>query len=209
MLSLLCQRSSARWILEGDIRSCFDQISHEWLLANVPMDKGELRKWLKVGFMEGQTLMRSYEGTPQGGIISPTLMNLTLNGLETMLRKRFPASYRHARQHQVYVASYADDFIITGKSKDLLEKEAKPLVAHFLAERGLELSQEKTHVTPIEEGFDFLGQNIREYANGKLLITPSRKSRRAFRRKVSSITHRLRAAPQGQVIRTLNPVIRG
>jgi len=207
--SVLCQRTSARWILEGDIRSCFDQISHDWLIAHIPMDKGVLRKWLKVGFMEDQTLMCTHEGTPQGGIISPTLMNLTLNGLEASLRGRFPAPHRRTSKQRVYVASYADDFIITGSSKELLDGEVKPLVVRFLAERGLELSKEKTQVTPIEKGFDFLGQHIRKYDNGKLLIMPSGKSQRAFRQKVSGIIRRLRAAPQAQVISALNPVIRG
>jgi RNA-directed DNA polymerase len=207
--NILSQRGSARWVLEGDIRSCFDKISHQWLVAHVPMDKGILRQWLESGYMEGQTLTFSREGTPQGGVISPTLMNLTLNGLEAALRERFPGHRRQARKHQVYLVSYADDFVITGASEMLLVHEVKPIVARFLAERGLALSTTKTQVTSIEVGFDFLGQNIRKYDNGKLLIMPSRKSQTAFRTKVKSLIRRLRTAPQAVLIRALNPVIRG
>jgi len=207
--NILSQRGSARWVLEGDIRSCFDKISHPWLVAHVPMDKGILRKWLESGYMEGQTLTFTREGTPQGGVISPTLMNLTLNGLEAVLREHFPGHRRQAMKHQVYLVSYADDFIITGASPTLLANEVKPIVERFLAERGLELSNSKTQVTPIEAGFDFLGQNIRKYDNGKLLIMPSRKSQKAFRTKVSRLFRRLRAAPQAVLIEALNPVIRG
>jgi RNA-directed DNA polymerase len=86
----LHRKSSAQWILEGDIKSCFDSISHEWLLAHVPMDKKILRRWLKAGYMEKETLLETDDGTPQGGIISPVLANLALDGLETEIRKRFP-----------------------------------------------------------------------------------------------------------------------
>jgi RNA-directed DNA polymerase len=207
--NLLSQRGSARWVLEGDIRSCFDNISHEWLVAHVPMNKGILRKWLKSGVIEGQTLLPTHEGTPQGGVISPTLMNLTLNGLEEALRVQFPARRRQAMKHQVYLVSYADDFVVTGASKALLEQHVMPIVERFLGERGLQLSASKTQVTKIEDGFDFLGQNIRKYANGKLLIKPSSKSQKAFRSKISDILSRFRTAPQAVVIRALNPVIRG
>src|SRR3981081_2790055 len=88
--TVLSNRGGARWILEGDIKSCFDRISHEWLITPVPMDKGILRKWLKAGFMEGHVLRATEEGTPQGGICSPALANLTLDGLERELRGRYP-----------------------------------------------------------------------------------------------------------------------
>ena len=207
--NLLAQQGSARWVLEGDIRACFDKISHAWLAAHIPMDKGILRKWLSAGFMESRRFFATDEGTPQGSVISPALMNLTLNGLEATLRERFPGHRRQAMKHQVYLVSYADDFIITGASKALLEDEVKPVVERFLAERGLELSETKTKVTPIEEGFDFLGQHIRKYGNGKLLIKPSRKSQQHFRAKVSGLSQSLRGAPQSAVIHRLNPVIRG
>src|SRR2546425_5763472 len=84
------RNAKTQWILEGDIKSCFDEISHEWLLAHVPMDKVILRKWLKAGFMEKHILYPTEAGSPQGGICSPVLANLTLDGLERVLRERFP-----------------------------------------------------------------------------------------------------------------------
>jgi RNA-directed DNA polymerase len=157
----------SQWILEGDIKSCFDRISHPWLLDNVPMDKVMLQKWLKAGYLEKSQLFPTNEGTPQGGIISPTLLVITLAGLE----KSVKAATR--LKDKVNVVVYADDFIITGASKEILEDKVKPAVIVFLKERGLELSEEKTKITHIEEGFDFLGFNVRKY-KGKLLIKPSK-----------------------------------
>jgi RNA-directed DNA polymerase len=193
---------TAQWILEGDIKSCFDNISHDWLLAHIPMDKAILRKWLKAGFIESCTLWPTEAGTPQGGIISPTLANIALDGLEPELHKRFRLS------DKVFLVRYADDFIITGHSRDFLENEVKPLVACFLKTRGLELSPEKTGITHIDQGFDFLGWNVRKY-NGKLLIKPSKQSVRAFLTKVRAQVRSDAAAPQAALIGRLNPLIRG
>ncbi|MBA3440646.1 MAG: reverse transcriptase N-terminal domain-containing protein [Pyrinomonadaceae bacterium] len=154
---VLSHRTSAQWILEGDIKSCFDGIDHEWLLANTPMDKKTLKKWLKAGFMEKNILYPTEAGTPQGGVASPALMNLTLNGLEGMLRGKYPRNTGRGSA-LVNVTRFADDFIVTGRSRELLETKIKPLVEDFLQPRGLELSQEKTKITRIEDGFDFLGQ---------------------------------------------------
>src|SRR6266404_2708601 len=203
----LGKRQSPQWVLEGDIKACFDQISHDWMLANIPMDKAILRKWLKAGFIDENTLHPTEAGTPQGGIVSPVAANLTLDGLEKVLRERFP-QLGHGRSALVNMVRYADDFIVTGRSKELLESKVKPLVTEFLKARGLELSAEKTRITHIEEGFDFLGQNVRKY-NGKLLITPSRKNVRAFLDKVRRLIKANKQATAGGLIALLNPVIRG
>jgi RNA-directed DNA polymerase len=120
--NVLGKQASPQWILEGDIKACFDRISHEWLCANIPMDKGILRKWLKAGFIEKNVLKPTEEGTPQGGICSPVLANITLDGLEKMLMERFKDTTRASRKARsmVHVVRYADDFIITGRSKELL-----------------------------------------------------------------------------------------
>jgi RNA-directed DNA polymerase len=194
------------WVLEGDIRGCFDYISHEWMLRHVPTDKRVLRQWLKAGYMEDRTLFPTEAGTPQGGIISPTLANLTLDGLERLLREKFPPKKNF--NPKVNLVRYADDFIITGSSKEMLEIEVRPLVEQFLRERGLELSPEKTCVTAIDHGFDFLGQTLRK-RNGKLLIQPSRKNTRRFLEKVREMIYRGRALSQEELIRMLNPIIRG
>jgi RNA-directed DNA polymerase len=108
---------------------------------------------------------------------------------------------------KVNFVRYADDFIITGTSKESLENEVKPLVEKFMLERGLQLSPEKTCITHIEQGFDFLGQNLRKY-NGKLLITPSKKNMHAFLEKVRDAIHQNRTAKQENLIGVLNPMIR-
>jgi RNA-directed DNA polymerase len=205
--SVLSRKQSPQWILEGDIKSCFDQISHDWMLAHIPMDKAILRKWLKAGFIDRNNFHPTEAGTPQGGIISPVAANLTLDGLERLLRERFPR-LGHRRTAMVNMVRYADDFIITGRTKELLEDEVKPLVAEFFKTRGLELSQEKTRITHIDEGFDFLGQNVRKY-NGKMLIRPSRKNVKNFLARVRGVIKTNKQAKAGALIAMLNPMIRG
>jgi RNA-directed DNA polymerase len=205
---VLSNRGGARWIFEGDIKSCFDRISHKWLMDHIPMCKTILQKWLKAGFMEKHVLHATEEGTPQGGICSPALANMTLDGLERKLRERYPKASALSRKVKVNLVRYADDFIITGSSKELLEEEVKPLVESFLKERGLELSPEKTHITRIEDGFDFLGQNVRDYG-GTILVKPSGKNVTTFLEKVRGIIKASEQATAGHLIVNLNPVLRG
>lgn len=202
---------SPEWILEGDIKGCFDHISHEWLLENIPMDTQILEKWLKCGYVETRKLFPTDEGAPQGGTISPTLMNMTLDGLERLLQERLPTRQKvNGRTHfnKLNFVRYADDFIITGESPEFLRDKVLPIVKEFLTERGLQLSEEKTVITHIEDGFDFLGKNIRKY-NGKLLIKPSKTSVKSFLEKVRSIIKGNKSTKQETMIRKLNPVIRG
>jgi RNA-directed DNA polymerase len=207
---VLARKGRAPWILEGDIRGCFDNISHEWMLRHVPTDARILRQWLKAGFVENRTLFPTEAGTPQGGIISPVLANLTLDGLQQQLQdycqERRVKGVR--AKPKVNLVRYADDFIITGSTKELLESEIKPLVEQFLRDRGLQLSPEKTCITHITHGFDFLGQNIREFGT-KLLSQPSRKNMRSFLEKVRQLIRCNRGISQTDLIRRLNPVIRG
>jgi RNA-directed DNA polymerase len=207
--TVLSKRGGAEWILEGDIKSCFDTISHEWLEAHIPMDKPILHKWLKAGFIEKEILKPTESGTPQGGPASPALANLTLDGLEKKLREKYPKMSKLGRRVKVNLVRYCDDFIITGSSKELLENEVKPLVEEFLKERGLELSQEKTRITHLEDGFDFLGQHIRRYNNGKVIIRPSKKNVEAVLDKTRGIIKRNAQAKAGNLIMQLNPIIRG
>jgi len=201
---------SPKWILEGDIRGCFDHINHEWLIENIPMDTEILRKWLKSGFIDTQKLFPTEEGTPQGGTISPTLMNLTLDGLERYIHENIPNRYiEYAKQSdKINFVRYADDFIITGVSQELLRDKVLPLVRAFLRERGLELSEEKTCITHIDDGFDFLGKNIRMY-KGKLLIKPAKTSIKSMLEKVRTIVKENHSIKQDTLIRRLNPIIRG
>ena len=143
--NILRKGYSPEWILEGDIKGCFDHISHEWLLANIPMDKAMLRKWLKCGYIFNKQMFPTEEGTPQGGIISPTLANMALDGLQKVLAERYKRRTIKGKHYSpmVNLVRYADDFIITCENRETLENEIKPLVAEFMAERGLTLSEEK------------------------------------------------------------------
>lgn len=208
-LFICCARKhNSQWILEGDIKGCFDNISHDWLLANIPMDKQVLRKWLKAGYVERGVFNATQSGTPQGGIISPVLANMALDGLEKLLECKFKPTLISQSRNKVNYVRYADDFIITGSSKELLEREVKPVVLSFMEERGLTLSIEKTAITHIEEGFDFLGQNVRKY-DGKFLIKPSKKSLNSFLNKVRSVIDENKTTPAHLLIALLNPIIRG
>jgi RNA-directed DNA polymerase len=205
--TVLSNRFAPQWIFEGDLRACFDTISHDWLVAHIPMDTAILQKWLKAGYMEKHVLHPTEAGTPQGGICSPVLANLTLDGLEKVLRDRFPQTHMKS-QTKVNLVRYADDFIITGASYEVLANEVKPLVEAFMRERGLELSPEKTVITRIDQGFDFLGQNVRKY-KGKLLIKPSQKSVTTLLDKVRAVVRVNQQAKTGNLILHLNPLIRG
>ena len=195
----LATKRAPVWVLEGDIKGCFDNISHDWLIANVPMDKAVLRKWLKAGFMDKRRLFPTEAGTPQGGIISPVLANMALDGLERLFRK----------VKKVNMVRYADDFIITGPSQEMLETVVKPMVEGFLRERGLTLSPEKTRITHIRDGFNFLGWNMRKYGTGKYLQKPAKDNVENFRDKAAEIVRANKTVQQATLIRLLNPIIQG
>lgn len=210
----LSRRDSATWILEGDIKGCFDNISHQWLFENIPMDKKILQQWLNAGFMENKRVFPTEKGTPQGGIISPTLANMTLDGLETAIDKAFgitirPDGCRKNNPHKIHLIRYADDFVVTATDKYILENKVKPLIERFLFKRGLQLSPEKTKITHITEGFDFLGQNIRMYSRNKLVIRPSKDSILSVKNKLKEIIVKHRGSQAAVLIRSLNPVITG
>ena len=206
---LLSHRHGPEWILEGDIKACFDRISHEWLLTHVPMDQQLLRQWLKAGFLENHAWFATMEGTPQGGIISPVLANWTLDGLQRLLTEHFATTPKGQGKSKVHLVRYADDFLITGTSKALLRDQVQPLVAHFLKERGLELSHEKTQITHVEDGFDFLGQNVRRYRCGKVLTKPSPSNVKTFLTKIRETIDRSGSQTAGDMIRRLNQQIKG
>jgi RNA-directed DNA polymerase len=191
------------WVLEGDIKSCFDRISHKWLLANIPMDAKMLRLWLEAGYWEKGQLFPTREGTPQGGIISPLLANLTLDGMEKAIRSRI-----RLQRDQVNFIRYADDFIVTARTKETLEQIVKPAVVAFLAERGLELSEQKTTLTHIQAGFNFLGQNVRKYRN-KLVIKPTKEGLKALVQKTRECIKGRLGQTAETLIKALNPIIRG
>ena len=205
-----CRKASAQWILDADIEGFFDNINHDWLIDNVRMDKTILRKWLKSGVVDRAQLQATTAGTPQGGIISPALANWTLNGLESELTKYLGAQVgkSKAEKLKVGVIRYADDFVVSGASQELLDTEIRPWIETFLATRGLRLSQAKTKIVHIDQGFDFLGWNFRKY-EGKLLIKPSKKNVGAFYEKLRKVIGERLMVKQGDLIRLLNPILRG
>jgi len=209
----LNSKCSAQWVLEGDIKGCFDNINHEWLLDNILMDKSILRQFLNAGFIYERHLNTTKTGTPQGGIISPTLANMTLDGIEVAISAKYHINKsgkidkRHCNHKKVNFVRYADDFIVTVDSEETA-KEVLELIKQFLKDRGLELSESKTLITHVDDGFDFLGWNFRKY-NGKLLIKPSRKSIDKITQKISDTIKEGKAWKQEDLIYVLNPIITG
>ncbi|MEZ9411782.1 group II intron reverse transcriptase/maturase [Vibrio lentus] len=199
----LALKRSTKWVLEGDIKACFDKIGHQWLIDNITVDKRMLEQWLKSGYVDKGLFYDTDEGTPQGGIISPTLMLMTLAGIEQQIKST--ALKMGARANFI---GYADDFVVTCSSKEVLVNDIKPLIADFLAERGLTLSEEKTKVTHIDDGFDFLGFNHRKY-KGKLLIKPSKSNTLLFLRNLRELIKKHATIPVNDLIKLINPKLRG
>ena len=198
----LAKKVAPKWVLEADIKGCFDNISHDWLMENIQTDKHMLAQWLKCGYMENDLFHSTEAGTPQGGIISPIYANMVLDGLEAAIKEATKGLTK------VNVIRYADDFIVTADTPEILEERVKPAVKAFLQTRGLSLSEEKTHITHIDTGFKFLGFNIRKY-KGKLLIKPDKSSVKSLLDKVRGIIKSQPTAKTEELIRQLNPIIRG
>ncbi len=166
------------------------------------MDKKILEKWLAAGYIEQKKFYPTISGVPQGGLISASLLNVTLSGLEQAIKSATRP------KDKVHISIYADDFIITGATEEVLENTVKPIVESFLSERGLILSKEKTKITHINKGFDFLGMNIRKY-DSKLIIKPAKSGVKRFLTDIRSIIKKNRAAKTENLIHQLNPKIRG
>jgi RNA-directed DNA polymerase len=211
----LCHKGSAQWVLDADIAKCFDRIEHAALLARLPVFTTTIRRWLKAGVVDLGGLEPSEVGTPQGGIISPLLANIALDGMERLFgaeradgRQVVPGS-RRGDNRGVNLVRYADDFVVTAPTRAVLEDHVVPRLTEFLASRGLELSAAKTRIVHIEDGFDFLGFNIRRFPNGKLLVRPQKEKVAAHRARLSTFFRENRQLPTAEVIMALSPVIRG
>ena len=198
----LSKPNSATWVLEADITGCYDNISKSWLMENIPIEKTILQQWLEAGYVENGISYPTRKGTPQGGIISPMLANMTLDGLEQAIHDAVP------RRMRVNFDRYADDFITTGKSKTILVNNVLPAIIEFLKPRGLTLSEEKTKIIYIRDGFTFLGQTFRKHGN-TLHITPSKEGVLALIREVGTLIRKYTSAPMVILIKKLNEVLRG
>jgi len=201
------------WVVDADIEGCFDNISHDYLMRQIRGFPARhlIKEWLKAGYVEMGSYHRTTSGTPQGGVVSPLLANIALHGLEKAVgvKRRYDGRIDGSRS----VVRYADDFVIFCESKEDAES-AKADVQRWLKRRGLTLSEDKTHIVHMWEGFDFLGFNVRHYeANtptGKVcLIKPSKKSTRKLRERLREEWKQLHGNNIAQVISRLNPIIRG
>ena len=206
------------WVFEGDFKGCFDTLNHDFIIRQLEgFPESELiAKWLKAGFVDNKVFNETDEGTPQGGIISPLLANIALHGMEQVLGIKYTL-VRHGEKityenHTPYMmCRYADDFVIMCKTKQEAEQLYKTL-EEYLSCRGLALAEEKTKVTHVSDGFDFLGFNVRKYdtQNGaKLLIKPSKDSIRKFKNTVAGIVRGSYGNNVQSMINRLNPVIIG
>lgn len=202
---VLAQRTAAPWILEADIEACFDHLDWTWLLENIPMDKIILKKFLQAGYMDTKGNQSSTRGSPQGSLISPTLMLMAMSGLERFIKSRIKPKV----PSKVHIITYCDDFIITGAHQEILRDKVIPLVKEFLKERGLTLSERKTKITSIKEGFNFLGHHIKRYSHGMVLIKPSPQSIKSCLTELRETVKSLRGATPEVMILNLNPKIRG
>lgn len=218
----LSNRHRPQWILEADIEGFFNNISHDWIMANIPVEPSILQEWLKAGHVEHETVNATESGVPQGGSISPTISNMVLDGLSEHIQKAV-APYTSKKRStpsksntKVTMIRYADDFVVTCSRKELLENVVKPAVQQFLAVRGLKLSATKTLTTFIEDGFNFLGYNVRLYKDSKrlpegkiLLIKPSQKSIIRIKRQILTQFEKHRKSSAYTLIQQLNPILRG
>ena len=196
------------WALDADLAGAFDRIGHDHLISMLGTfpARGMIRAWLKAGVVENGRLSRTEEGTPQGGVISPALLNIALHGMETAAGARYGAD-GYARKGTPVLVRYADDFVVHCHTRqEALEVKAR--LAAWLAPRGLAFNDDKTRVVSLGEGYDFLGFNVRRY-RGKLLIKPSQAAIRRIRERLRTELRSLRGSNAQAVLKRLNPIIRG
>ena len=207
------------WVLEGDFKSCFDTLSHDFILKQIDgfPHYNLVKRFLESGYVDDGVFHNTNEGTPQGGLLSPLLANIALHGMEETLgitykkktRERNGKIFETFETRGVYrVVSYADDFLVFAQSKNEIMK-AFELLKPYLDERGLILAEDKTHITHISKGFDFLGFNCRRYKDNVSRIKPSKDSIKRFKDKIKDIFKSSYGNNVDNLINRLNPVIRG
>jgi RNA-directed DNA polymerase len=213
---LACPNRRKKWVVDADIKGAFDNINHDYLLNALGEAPGRelVRQWLKAGVMEDGAFQATEAGTPQGGVISPLLLNVALHGMEAAL------GVRHNRAGEIVgtraVVRYADDFVVFCESQEDARRVKEQILPPWLAERGLSLSEEKTRIVHLTEGFDFLGCNVKHYhapcttrTGYKLCIKPSKKAITRKRQELREAWLRLRGQCVSSVLKLLNPIIRG
>ncbi len=186
-----------RWVLDADIKGAFDNISQDFILQKlgpVPA-RGLIKAWLKAGYVENEIFHLTESGTQQGGVISPLLANIALDGMQNLLKGKYG------------FIRYADDFVITARSREELDSIV-PIVRDWLAIRGLVMNDEKTKIVSINDGFDFLGFNIKHY-RGKCLIKPQKEKVFQLLQNINEWLRQHRTVEPNAVICHLNPILRG
>jgi RNA-directed DNA polymerase len=202
------------WALDADLAAAFDKIDHDRLLealGSFPA-RGLIRDWLKAGVFEaGKGFAPTDEGVPQGGVISPLILNVALHGLEEAAGVRYGTSGTRAGQTTAQspaVIRYADDLVALCHTREQAE-QVKARLAAWLAPRGLAFNEDKTRVVHLDQGLDFLGFTVRRHRNGKLLIKPSKTAIRRIRSRLAVEMRRLRGSNARAVLATIVPITRG
>jgi RNA-directed DNA polymerase len=197
-----------QWALDADLAGAFDRIAHDHLLLMLGTfpARGAVAQWLKAGVVENGRFAPTEEGTPQGGVISPVLLNVALHGMENAAGVRYDPNGRIAAGAPV-VIRYADDWVALCHSRDEAV-QVRARVAAWLTPRGLAFNEDKTRIVSLDDGFDFLGFNVRRY-NGKPLIKPSKTAVKRIRKRLATELRSLRGTNAPTVIKRLNPIIRG
>jgi RNA-directed DNA polymerase len=221
IFNLASAKGNRRWVLDADIKGAFDNIDHAKLLELIGKfpARGIIREWLKAGYMENGVCHDTTSGTPQGGVISPLLANIAFHGMEQALGVRYKVRRNRAYASELHPQSvglvrYADDFVVFCHSQEEAQQAQRTLESWF-HDRGLTFSPEKTRIVNLDEGFDFLGFNVRQYkvSNSKsgyrLLIKPSKASVQAVKRKLKQAFRDRRGFRVDALIGKVNPIIRG
>src|SRR5438128_6454683 len=213
----LSRHGASAWILDADIRGCFDNLAHAPLLAKLPVFTTTLRRWLQAGVVELGFFAPTDTGTHQGGVASPLLANVALDGMERLFdaewsdgRPKAPA-HRKGLNKGVAVIRYADDFEVTAPTREVLETYVRPRLESFLQERGLAFSEAKTQIIHIRAGFNFLGFHLRQFGRRKtkVLTVPQKEKVLKHLREIRAYLDTHQQTPAVQVIKALNPRIRG
>ena len=208
----LGNRYRPEWVLEADIKGFFDNITHKWIIENIPMDKKVLHGWLKAGYVHMKNSYETVAGVPQGGVISPVIANMVLDGLKNHIAEAV-GPFKHGQRPHVLMVRYADDFVVTSVSKELLAEVVIPVINEFLEIRGLQLNLQKSHITHLKDGFDFLGFNFRIYRRDKnpsgwgLLVKPAKIQN--LRENIKKVFKEYEKNSAYNLILKLNPILRG
>lgn len=201
IISILNHNSSFNYALKIDIRSCFDNISHEWLLNNIPFDKNILMKFLKCGYIDNGVYYNTDRGIPQGGCLSSILCNMTLDGIDALMKRCF--------DNDVVCIRYSDDMMLFADDDGLLVHDVLPVLKEFLGQRNLELSEEKTKRVSIYKGFDFLGFHIRIDSTDTIICEPSKGKREKYLNSLKSTIAKNPDLSTKELYKKLCPKIRG